>query len=71
MLSLLFQQVVYHLYQLSNSLSASTTEMVNSLRTICTNTKKIDSPDVLCKQSLEEVSVLEFIDYRVCDAALS
>ncbi|XP_026282069.1 ATP-dependent zinc metalloprotease YME1 homolog isoform X1 [Frankliniella occidentalis] len=46
------QLVVYHLYQLSNSLSASTTEMVNSLRTMCTH--NVDSPDILCKQSLEE-----------------
>lgn len=50
-------QVMFHLSQLSCSLSASTTQVINGLKTLCA--KKIDSSheihNVICNESLDEV----------------
>ena len=56
---------MFHLSQLSSSLSASTTQVINGLKTLCT--KKVDSThevnDVICNESLDEVFILDYVFY--------
>ncbi|KAJ1519313.1 hypothetical protein ONE63_004612 [Megalurothrips usitatus] len=61
-------QVVYHLSQLSNCLSATTSQIVNGFKTLNTQktTNSQDQSDIICKESLDETIKNYTNDLVIC-----